>query len=142
MQITVNDRQTMLDIAVIALGSVAGVFALAVRNGLSITAALTDGQQLSYELEDVVSGAVRSSYALESIAPATDILRADYMELLYATGTPRPVIVGSSVKDDDALIVNKIDEVLDELANGKTPKPESKQQLTRIFQNPFDEIFS
>ncbi len=142
MQITVKDRQTMLDIAVIVLGSVAGVFALAERNGISITATLTDGQLLTYELEDVISAAVRSSYALEHIDPATDITRADYMELLYATGTPRPVIVGPSAKDDDALIVNKIDEVLDELANGQTPKPESKQQLTRIFQNPFDEIFS
>ncbi len=142
MQITVNDRQTMLDIAVIALGSVAGVFALAELNGLSITTSLTDGQQLTYELEDVVSSAVRSAYAMEHIAPATDITRADYMELLYATGTPRPVIVGPSAKDHDMLIVDKIDEVLNELANGQTPKPESKQQLTRIFQNPFDEIFS
>lgn len=141
MQIIVNDRQTMLDIAVIALGSVAGVFALAERNGLSITAALTDGQQLTYELEDVVSHAVRSSYALEHIAPATDMLRADYMELLYATGTQRPP-VKAPAKDDDALNVDKIDEVLDELAKGKTPQPESQQKFTRIFQNPFDEIFA
>lgn len=142
MQITVNDRQTMLDIAVIALGSVAGVFALSVRNGLPITASLTDGQQLTYELEDIVTPAVRSAYALEHIAPATDIARAEYMELLYATGTPRPVVVGPKVRDDDTLSVDKIDDVLDELAKGKAPKPESKQQLTRIFQNPFDEIFS
>ena len=38
MQITVNDRQTLLDIAVIVLGSAAGVFALAQRNGLPVTA--------------------------------------------------------------------------------------------------------
>lgn len=142
MQITVNDRQTMLDIAVIALGSVAGVFALSVRNGLPITATLTDGQQLTYELEDIVTPAVRSAYALEHIAPATDIARAEYMELLYATGTRRPPVVGPSMKDDGALTLDKIDEVLDQLAKGETPKKESPQQLTRIFQNPFDEIFS
>lgn len=132
----------MLDIAVIALGSVAGVFALAERNGLSITATLTDGQKLTYELEDVVSHAVRSSYALENIAPATDMLRADYMELLYATGTQRPPVKDTAAKDDDALNVDKIDEVLDELAKGKTPQPESQQKFTRIFQNQFDEIFA
>ena len=73
MQITVNDRQTLLDIAVIALGSAAGVFALAQRNGLPITATLSNGQTLNYELEDVVSHAVRSAYALRRISPATDI---------------------------------------------------------------------
>ena len=77
MQITVNDRQTLLDIAVIVLGSAAGVFALAQRNGLPVTATLADGQTLTYELEDVVSPAVRSAYALRRSSPATDIDAAE-----------------------------------------------------------------
>ncbi len=144
MQITVNDRQTLLDIAVIALGSVAGVFALAQRNGLPITATLSDGQALAYELDDVVSHAVRSEYALRRISPATDIDAAEYRELLYATGTRRPVVTRPPLVDlsADKLNVDKIDEVLGQLANGQPVKVESRQQLTRIFSDPFSEIFS
>lgn len=144
MQITVNDRQTLLDIAVIALGSVAGVFALAQRNGLPITATLSDGQTLAYELDDVVSPAVRSEYALRRISPATDIDAAEYRELLYATGTRRPVITRPPLVDlsADRLNVDKIDEVLGQLANGQPVKVESQQQLTRVFSDPFSEIFS
>lgn len=143
MQITVNDRQTLLDIAVIALGSAAGVFALAQRNGLPVTATLADGQTLTYELEDVVSPAVRSAYALRHISPATDIDPDEYKELLYQTGTkrtslPRPWID----RADDALVVDKLDEVLDLLDRKQPVKVESKQQLTRIFSDPFSEVFS
>ncbi|MEE0979891.1 MAG: hypothetical protein UH625_10870, partial [Muribaculaceae bacterium] len=80
MQFIVSDRQTLLDAAVIALGSVVGVFALAQRNDISITATLADGLPLSFELEDVVDPAVRSAYAVQHISPATDIPRADYLE--------------------------------------------------------------
>lgn len=143
MQITVNDRQTLLDIAVIALGSAAGVFALAQRNGLPVTATLADGQTLTYELEDVVSPAVRSAYALRRISPATDIDAAEYRELLYQTGTKRPSGLRPWIDPtDDALVLDKVDEVLD-LLNRKEPvKVESKQQFTRIFSDPFSEVFS
>ena len=142
MQIIVNDRQTLLDIAVIALGSVAGVFALARRNGLSVTATLADGQTISYEMEDVVSPAVRSAYALQHISPATDINADEYRELLYMTGTMRPCIIRPFTPLPDNLVIDKIDEVIGQLKMGKPVKVQSKQQLTRIFQNPFSEVFS
>lgn len=143
MQITVNDRQTLLDIAVIALGSAAGVFALAQRNGLPVTATLADGQTLTYELEDVVSPAVRSAYALRHICPATDIDPGEYKELLYQTGTKRPSITRPWIdRADDALVLDKLDEVLDLLDRKEPVKVESKQQLTRIFSDPFSEVFS
>ena len=130
MQITVNDRQTLLDIAVIALGSAAGVFALAQRNGLPVTATLADGQTLTYELEDVVS-------------PATDIDAAEYRELLYQTGTKRPTLTRPWIDPaGDALVVDKLDEVLDLLDRKQPVKVQSKQQLTRIFSDPFSEVFS
>lgn len=143
MQITVNDRQTLLDIAVIALGSAAGVFALAQRNGLPVTATLADGQTLTYELEDVVSPAVRSAYDLRHISPATDIDPGEYKELLYQTGTKRPPLPRPWIdRADDALVVDKLDEVLDLLDRKQPVKVESKQQLTRIFSDPFSEVFS
>lgn len=143
MQFIVSDRQSLLDAAVIALGSVAGVFALAQRNGLSITAALPDGLALSYELEDVVAPAVRSAYALRHISPATDIPRADYLELLYLTGTPRLYKPGSfdHIGKPD-IIVDKIDQVIADLNAGRPLKVQSKHELTRIFQDSFDETFS
>lgn len=141
MQITVNDRQSLPDIALLVLGSLAGLFALAVRNGISVTSRLSDGQVLNYELEDVVSLSVRSAYALQSIAPATDIDRADYLELLYQTGTPRPLSSGNQTLDDNP-IPDKLDEVLDALENGLPVVSSNPQQFTRVFQDPFSEVFS
>ena len=144
MQITVNDRQTLLDIALIALGSAAGVFALAQRNGLPVTATLADGQTITYELEDVVSPSVRAAYALCHISPATDIDPAEYRELLYATGTRRPVVSRPPLVnlEADELNINKVDEVLGLLAHGKPVHVQSQQQFTRIFSDPFSEVFS
>ena len=141
MQLTVKDRQSLPDIALLALGSLAGAFSLAVRNGLSVTASLADGQQIEYELEDVVSDAVRSAYALQRICPATDIDPAEYRELLYATGTTRPLKKRVPV-NPETTIPDKLDEVLDALEKGETITPESPQQFTRIFQDPFSEVFS
>lgn len=143
MQIIVNDRQTLLDIAVIALGSAAGVFALAQRNGLPVTATLADGQTIEYELEDVVCDAVRSTYALRRLSPATDIDVAEYRELLYQTGTKRPSILRPRIDPaGDPLVLGKLDEVLEALEKGETITPESAQLFTRVFQDPFSEVFS
>ena len=49
MKVTVKDRQSLFDVAIQVLGSAEGVFALAERNGLSITDRLTDGQELEYD---------------------------------------------------------------------------------------------
>ncbi len=141
MQLTVKDRQSLPDIALLALGSLAGVFSLAVRNGLSVTASLADGQPIEYELEDVVSDAVRSAYALQRICPATDIDPNEYKELLYATGTPRPAKKRAPI-DRETTIPDKLDEVLEALEKGETITPESSQQFTRVFQDPFSEVFS
>lgn len=142
MQLTVKDRQSLPDIALLALGSLAGVFSLAVRNGLSVTATLADGQAIDYELEDVVSEAVRSAYTLQRIAPATDIDRAEYLELLYQTGTARPIKAKPAPIDPETTIPDKLDEVLEALEKGETITPESPQQFTRVFQDPFSEVFS
>lgn len=143
MQITVNDRQTLLDIAVIALGSAAGVFALAQHNGLPVTATLYDGQIITYEMEDVVNHAVRSAYALRNISPATDIDPAEYKELLYMTGTRRPNILRPPLDmSDEVLVIEKVDEVLDLLDKKQPVNVQSKQEFTRIFSDPFSEVFS
>lgn len=55
MEIKVKDRQSLIDIAIIALGSAEGVFSLVKRNGLSLTDTLTDGQVLEYEADDIVA---------------------------------------------------------------------------------------
>lgn len=142
MQFIVSDRQTLIDAAIIALGSVAGVFALAKRNDISVTASLTDGLPLSYELEDIVAPAVRSAYAVQRISPATDIPRAQYLELLYQTGTRRPPVINKFDPLTPDIVVDKIDEVIADLEAGRPLKIQSKQELTRIFQGPFDEVFS
>lgn len=145
MTITVNDRQTLFDIALTALGGVAGVFDLARRNNIPITATLSDGQRLAYEMEDVVSPNVRRAYSLQDITPATDMVKADYNELLYQTGTRRPPISNrvDLSTTEEFVNIDKLAEVLDTLATGKTPaKAQSNQNLSRIFSNPFDETFA
>ena len=77
------------------------------------------------------------------ISPATDIDPGEYKELLYQTGTKRPTILRPWIdRADDALVVDKLDEVLDLLDRKEPVKVESKQQLTRIFSDPFSEVFS
>ncbi len=140
----VSNRQSLLDVAVIALGSVAGVFDLARRNSIAVTASLADGQPIAYEMADVVSSAVRSAYAIQGIAPATDIPRAQYLELLYQTGTTRPVtstVIGH-IDNPDILVVDKIDQTIADIAAGRPVKVASSQELTRLFQDPFSEVFS
>lgn len=85
MQITVKDRQSLADIAVQYLGGVEGIFALAERNGISITAKLEDGQTLDWELADTVDATVQKTYAAQGIEPATDIPQKEMEVLLTAT---------------------------------------------------------
>ncbi len=75
--------------------------------------------------------------------PATDIDAAEYRELLYQTGTKRPTLTRPWIDPaGDALVVDKLDEVLDLLDRKQPVKVQSKQQLTRIFSDPFSEVFS
>lgn len=99
MQITVKDRQSLADIAVEYLGGVEGIFALAERNGISITARLEDGQTLDWELADTVDAQVQKKYAAQGIEPATDISGKEATVLLQATARywngciiPRPPV--------------------------------------------------
>ncbi len=154
MEYIASDRQTLLDIAVIVLGSAAGVFSLAVRNGLSITDRLADGRRITYELEDVVSPKTRDAYGVRRICPATEIEKADYNELLYATGDalrfPRPgtdfpyrPIDGPGSALDDRITVDRLDDVLADIKAGRKPKPSTSGiSLTRIFGNEFADTFA
>jgi len=147
MEAIVKDRQTLLDMAVQTLGGVEGVFALAERNGLSITARLDDGEALAWENSDTVSLKVQTQYAQCGLTPATEISTADMNELLYATGTPRPCILpprrwtGTTI-GEDAAPLDKIWEIIDTLDKGDSVKKTSKIELTRIFADPFDSVFS
>lgn len=145
MEATVKDRQTLLDMAVQTLGGLEGVFTLAERNGLSVTARLTDGIRLTWEVGDTVSVKVQTQYAQRGLRPATDISTADMNELLWATGTVRPCIIPprkwTELGEDDAPL-EKIWEVIDTLDKGGIVKKTSKLQLTRIFADPFDSVFA
>ena len=170
MQITVKDRQSLADIAVQYLGGVEGIFALAERNGISITAKLEDGQTLDWELADTVDATVQRIYAAQGIEPATDIPQKEMEALLtatrkYFTGCiiPRPprrelTIVqgwtlsgigsqfdsGTSVQaeHEDGIVVNRAKKVIKQLSEGKEVTSESGQTLARIFGNQFDDTFA
>ena len=71
MKILAKDRQTMLDIALVATGSVESALALAEANGLSLTDCLSDGLEL--ELHGADSGnRVSVIYNAQGIEPATE----------------------------------------------------------------------
>lgn len=82
MKVTVKDRQSLFDVAIQVLGSAEGVFALAERNGLSITDRLTDGQELEYDLGDIVDSRTAELVAARRICPATEIPSTDERALL------------------------------------------------------------
>lgn len=71
MKITVKDRQTLEDISVQYCGTLEAVVELAAMNGLSVTAALSDGQIL--EVPDRAPAArVVERYRVKRIEPATE----------------------------------------------------------------------
>lgn len=147
MEIIVKDRQTLLDIAIAAFGSAAGVFAFVRRNGISLTSALKDGQTLTYEAADIIAPAIRDAYEVGGISPATDIDRTDYLRLLAATGSPFKSIdginAGITVDLPAATIeIDPLEEALSDVVAGRPPKENTEIHLTRIFQNPFDDTFA
>ncbi len=83
MEAKVKERQTMFDVALEYLGGAEGAFALAERNGRSITDPLPEGTLLRYEAADVVSEKVVERYAQERVSPATDIDDKELNTLLY-----------------------------------------------------------
>ncbi len=64
-----SDRQSLFDVAVERLGSAEAAFALALKNGLSITDALTPGQTIL--LADVADADVSGYFTSRAIRPAT-----------------------------------------------------------------------
>lgn len=139
MEVTVKDRQTMFDISVQCLGGVEGVFALAERNGVSITARLKDGMILTWDHTDVVNAIVQKTYADRGIMPATDIEAKEMQALL---GIVPSVSDSDATVSDDAVVVDKIDQIIADLVAGKEVVSESDLSLTRIFDNPFDVVFA
>lgn len=70
MKIIVQDRQCLADIALQACGSLEAVFAIAEKNGLSVTDDLQAGQVLVYEMADVQNRQVVSTYKSDGVIPA------------------------------------------------------------------------
>lgn len=133
MEVTVKDRQSLLDIAVQYLGSIEGVFVLAERNDISITSRLCSGMKIECDEVDVVNLKVRNEYALRSISPATEI-EPQTMNMLLNGLEPKKYSVEK--------LVEKIDEILAEIESGREWKPESGLSLTKIFDKPFNSEFA
>lgn len=68
-----KEGQSLVDIALMTTGSTEGVWALALRNGLSVTEALTYGTEIAYEGEDIEDAKTASRYEAEGICPATEV---------------------------------------------------------------------
>lgn len=69
MKIAVKNRQCLADIALQVCGSVEAVFALAERNGLSITDDLAVGLILTYEPTDIVDKRTVAALAADGVCP-------------------------------------------------------------------------
>ncbi len=74
--------QCPADVAIETLGSLEGVWALALRNGLSVTSELRTGQELEWQPEDVEDVRMAALYASEGIHPATEITPAALAALM------------------------------------------------------------
>lgn len=171
MIVTVKDRQSLLDVAIQVLGSPTGVFALAERNGLSITDRLTDGQQLTYDLADIVDTRTAELVAARGICPATEIPKKDEKELLarvmrlpfiatilpplvrpdvlpsigtmYDSGvtTVKPKVVAAERAEENVLD-KSFNEAKKAAAKNEAPPSESGQAVTNIFSNQFNDTFA
>lgn len=84
MKAQVGEGQCLVDMALMLTGSLEGVWALAERNGLGLTESLVQGDELTWEQEDVEDQRVVDRYASEDIIPATSATDSDVSELLRA----------------------------------------------------------
>ena len=73
MKTTAREGQCLVDIALATTGATEGVWALALRNGVSVTGVLECGTAIEYESEDVVDARTAERYATERITPATAV---------------------------------------------------------------------
>lgn len=73
MKATARYGQWLGDVALAKTGALEGVWALALRNGLSVTSELTTGQELEWQPEDMEDSGVAMVYQREEIEPATGV---------------------------------------------------------------------
>lgn len=83
MEVKVNDRQSLLDMAVQTAGSMEAAFNLAAANGVSLTDILRDGQVLDTVVAENPDTVRR--YNVQGIQPAT-ALSEDEMAALAQEG--------------------------------------------------------
>lgn len=88
MIVRAKDGQSLVDLALMVTGATEGVWALAVRNGVSVTGELGHGTAIAYESEDVEDARVAEKYAAEGIYPATAVSEKTLAGLL-----DKPVII-------------------------------------------------
>ena len=83
MQYKVKNRQSLLDVAMLTCGSAQAVFALAERNGLSVTADLEAGVVITYDQFDVVDR--NTVIALETYGadPATGVTAYEVLRVPF-----------------------------------------------------------
>lgn len=79
-----KDGQSLVDIALMVTGSAEGVWALALRNGLSVTGAIECGDEVQWESEDVEDARTASRYEAEGLCPATEVSELTLSYLLNA----------------------------------------------------------
>ncbi len=142
MKVTVKDRQSLLDVAIQVLGSAEGVFALASRNGISITDRLTDGQVLEYDLGDIIDNRTADLIAARRICPATEVAAKDEKELLKYVERVNPFGVIVEKTKEDSVLDYALKKAMQAAAKNEAPPSESGQALTSIFTNQFNEIFA
>lgn len=85
MKVRVKDGQTLLDIAVMTTGRVEAAMEIAAANGLSVTAELSEGQELEVAEEPRTEGERRvvRRYAAEGVEPATEASAEERGECPY-----------------------------------------------------------
>lgn len=77
-----RDGQSLVDVALMTTGATEGVWALALRNGVSVTEVLTHGAEVAWESEDVENARTASRYEAEGICPATEVSESTLAWLL------------------------------------------------------------
>ena len=161
MKVTVKDRQSLFDVAIQVLGSAEGVFALSERNGLSITDRLTDGQELEYDLGDIVDSRTAELVAARGICPATEIPSTDAPNILpppplmrpgiittigtmYDSGvtTQQPKAMGVAAEPEENVLNDVLNEAKKAAASNEPPPNKSGQAVTSIFSNEFNDSFA
>ncbi len=89
MIVRAKDGQSLVDLALMTTGATEGVWALALRNGVSVTATLGYGSEIAWESEDIEDARTASRYETERIYPATEVSEAQLAELLNAPTATR-----------------------------------------------------